>query len=103
MVSQTHYCKANTVSGDPCKAPATLVDKDGFCHAHAPGASERLSEAGRKGAAASAQRFRTPGLDSSALGDLETITDAQRWLRAIGRGAVTVSSKRRRQRPAYVP
>ena len=87
MVTQ---CQGTTAQGEQCRAPPSLVDPEtGLCPSHAPGASERLSHAGRKGAAASAQRFRTPGLDSSDLGELETVQDAQRWLRLIAEGVVT--------------
>ena len=84
-------CEARTASGEPCQAPPSLVNPErGLCLSHSPGASERLAEAGRRGAEATAKRFhRNPGLDASVLGDLETVKDAQRWLRAIGEGAVT--------------
>jgi hypothetical protein len=89
-VTRELKCQGTTTSGEPCKAPGTLVDPEtGLCPSHAPGASERLAEAGRRGAEATARRFKAPGLDPSDLGDLESVQDAQRWLRRIGEGVVT--------------
>lgn len=83
-------CTGTTASGSPCKAPANLLDpKTGFCPSHAPGASERLSEFGRKGARATARKHSKPGLDAQELGPLRTHEDAQSWLETIGRAVAT--------------
>ncbi len=83
-------CKAKNADGAPCRTPESVVDPTtGLCPSHAPGARERMSEIGRKGAEAAAKRFARGGLDPSALGKLETVADAQRWLRAIAEGVVT--------------
>ena len=83
-------CKAKNAKGVLCGAPESLVDeRTGLCPSHVEGAHERLSAIGRKGAEASAARFRRSGLDASDLGSLETVRDAQRWLEAIGEGVVT--------------
>lgn len=77
-------CQAARADGHPCGAPSHLVDPStGLCPSHAPGASERLSEAGRKGAEATARKLRGAGLPAEELGPLETVEDAQRWLRLI--------------------
>lgn len=77
-------CQATTASGAPCRAPSALVDpSQGLCPAHQPGASERLAEAGRKGAETTARKLRGDGLHPEELGALETVEDAQRWLKRI--------------------
>ena len=81
-------CQALTAKGKPCASPSRLVDPDtGLCGAHDPAKTERLKEAARKGGNATALRFKPSGLSSDRLGPLETIHDAQRWLRLIA-GAV---------------
>jgi len=77
-------CKGTTSSGDPCAAPAGFVDpSSGYCASHDPEMREMLREAGRRGGRATAKRFRGSGLPAEELGDLQTVEDAQRWLRLI--------------------
>ena len=77
-------CKAKNAKGDLCGAPESMVDPvTGLCPSHVPGAKERLSEIGHRGGEATKRKFGGRGLPRDALGPLETIKDAQRWLRLI--------------------
>ncbi len=77
-------CRATRAGGEPCEAPPQLIGKDGFCPAHRPGARERLSEAGRKGAAATARKWRgRGGLEPGELPELLTPHDAQTALDVV--------------------
>jgi hypothetical protein len=80
-------CREKNARGEPCRAPASLVDPvSGFCPAHGPGAKERLSEQGKVGAQVTKQvRRKGKGLRPGELGPLRTPEDAKRWLRIIGR------------------
>lgn len=83
-------CRATTVAGEPCRAPANTVDPDTrLCPAHAPGGREMLSEAGRKGGETMARRFKRRGLDPEVLGNLETVEDCRRWCELIGRAVAS--------------
>lgn len=83
-------CRATKADGSACGAPPRVVDPDtGLCPAHGPDASQRMSAIGRKGAEASAQRFRRGGLDPDDLPPLETHEDAKRWLELLARGVAT--------------
>lgn len=75
------------VAGEPCNAPEGLVDETGLCQSHRD--PEGMRERGRKGGEATREALARPGLTSEELGSLETIEDAQRWLRLIGEGVVT--------------
>lgn len=44
---------------------------------------------GMKGGRATKDAWKRPGLTSGELGDLETLADAQRWLRVIGSAVAT--------------
>lgn len=84
-------CKAVRADGSPCEAPYYFVDPStGYCHAHGPGAAERLAEAGRKGAEASA-RLRLPEkrLVDDDLPPLTSHEAAETWTDRIGRAAAT--------------
>ena len=77
-------CNGTNAAGEPCRSRA--VGKDGFCPAHRPGGKERMKRLAYEGAKA----VHSPkGLDPDALGDLETVRDAQRWLRMIALGVTT--------------
>ncbi len=81
-------CGARRADGEPCGAPPRLIGADGFCPAHRPGARERLSEAGRKGAAATARKWRgRGGLEPGELPELGTPHDAQRALDIVAHAA----------------
>ena len=81
-------CDHRYEDGTSCRSPEAFVDPDtGLCRQHGPGAAERMAEQGRKGALATKKRFGGISLPSDRLGPLETIHDAQRWLRLIA-GAV---------------
>ena len=78
-------CDHRYEDGTSCRSPEAFVDPDtGLCRQHGPGAAERMAEQGRKGALATKKRFGGISLPSDRLGPLETIHDAQRWLRLIG-------------------
>ena len=89
----THYyrrCQATKADGTPCGAPEALVNnKTGFCPSHGPGAAEHLAEAGRKGAAATARKFKLGGLDPDDLPPLDRPQAAEQWLETIGRAVAT--------------
>ncbi len=77
-------CKAKNAKGDLCGAPESMVDPvTGLCPSHVPGAKKRLSEIGHRGGEATKRKFGGRGLPRDALGPLESIHDAQRWLRLI--------------------
>lgn len=78
-------CKGTTREGVPCRAPEHMVDASGFCHAHGPGARDRMAERGRKGAISLRRKVTGSGLSEEALGPLTTHADAKRWLELIGR------------------
>ena len=83
-------CKAIKPDGERCRAPEHLVDPStGLCLSHAPGASERLAEAGRKGAEATRRRFQRTGLDPEELPLLDSPESAELWLENIGRAVST--------------
>ncbi len=80
-------CKHTKDDGTRCQAPEEFVDRQtGFCRNHGPGASERMSEQGRKGAKVTAKRLKAPALE---LGPLESHEDAKRWLQIIGRAVLS--------------
>ncbi len=76
-------CRATKDAGEPCGASPQLIGEDGFCPAHRPGARERLSEAGRKGAEALRDKYRRKNVQADTWA-LETPADAQEWLKQIG-------------------
>jgi hypothetical protein len=80
-------CREKNAKGEPCRAPASLVDPlSRCCPAHGPGAKERLSEQGKVGAQVTKQvRRKGKGLRPGELGPLNAPEDAKRWLRIIGR------------------
>ncbi len=81
-------CRATRSGGEPCGAPPQLIGEDGFCPAHRPGARERLSQAGRKGAEATARKLRgAGGLEPGELPVLRTPHDAQRALDIVAHAA----------------
>lgn len=93
----TKTCTATKSDGTPCQS--TLLHEGGpLCVAHAPGASKRMAERGRKGAHTTAQKLQGDGIDSDTLGPLDSPADAQRWLReialAVGRRSLTHSEGR---------
>lgn len=78
-------CNGLNAKGEPCGAAASLVDQDtGFCPAHGPGGREEMRRRAKLGAQATKNAWKRPGLREDELGDLETLADAQRWLRVIG-------------------
>lgn len=83
-------CKAQKADGSPCMAPPSLVNPaTGLCASHDEGAAERLRASGRRGAQVTARRFGGRGIRPGELRQLETHSDAKRWLRLIGEAVVT--------------
>ncbi len=81
-------CRATKTTGEPCGASPRLIGEDGFCPAHRPGARERLSEAGKKGGAATARKWRGGhGLEVGELPELRTPHDAQKALDIVAHAA----------------
>lgn len=83
-------CQATKADGSRCNAPGRFIDPEtGLCPAHKPGASERLSEFGRKGAEAAKQARRGEGLDPDELPVLDSPQAAERWAEVVGRAVAT--------------
>jgi len=82
-------CKAFNAHGEPCGSPESVVDPEtGLCWAHRPGGRERLVEAGRKGAEATARKWRgRGGLEPGELPQLVTPHDAQTALDIVAHAA----------------
>ena len=82
-------CSALNAEGKPCGSPESVVDPEsGLCWAHQPGGRERLVEAGRKGAEATARKLRgRGGLEPGELPELGTPHDAQRALDIVAHAA----------------
>ena len=76
-------CRATKPNGSACRAPDHLIDPEtGFCHAHGPGASERMRARGKKGSRALRDKLRRPNVQADDW-QLETLEDAQERLRRI--------------------
>lgn len=83
-------CRGKNAHGEPCGAHPHLVDQaTGWCPAHAPGGREEMRRRALKGAKATREAWKRPGLSEGELGALETLQDAQRWLRVIGSAVAT--------------
>lgn len=83
-------CRATNARGEPCGAPARLVDAETrLCASHDPECRERMREAARRGGEATARRLTRPGLDPEELPPLETPQDAARRLDLIARAVGT--------------
>ncbi len=82
-------CRDTRADGKPCGTPENLVDPEtGLCPAHRPGGREKLREAARKGAAATARKWRgRGGLEPGELPQLGTPHDAQRALDIVAHAA----------------
>lgn len=66
-------CRGTRVDGRPCKAPERMLDAKGLCPAHGPGATERLREAGKKGAEVSIRlKQKEKGLSPDELPPLDS-------------------------------
>lgn len=86
MPPEERTCRETTTDGAPCRAPANLVDPEtGLCPSHDPANRERIREAAKKGAEATANRLRGDGLDPDALPPLEGHDAAETWCDVVGR------------------
>jgi hypothetical protein len=62
-----------------------MVNQDtGYCGAHTPGGHDEMLRRASKGGQATRQAWKRPGVSVEELGALETVEDAQRWLRVLG-------------------
>lgn len=83
-------CAHEYDDGSPCQAPSSFVDPEtGYCPSHGPGASERLSEIGRKGGEAKARKDRRQGLEEDALPELDSPQAAEKLLEVVARAVAT--------------
>lgn len=80
-------CRGTNAEGDPCESP--VVDENGWCPAHGPDGSEKMSEIGRKGAESTAKKLKADGLEASDLPDLDHPRDAERLLEVVARAVAT--------------
>lgn len=100
MADDQQTCRGTRNDGEPCRQTEMLND-EGLCPAHRPGAQERLREAGRRGGEATASRRRGEDtLDPDALGELDSYSDAKRWLGIIARSVLSGAIDRERADPA---
>lgn len=82
-------CEHRNDDGSRCEAPSSFVDPDtGLCPSHSPNASERLSEAGKKGAETQHRQRRDGGLQEEDLPPLESADAAEVWCDQVGRAVV---------------
>lgn len=83
-------CKRIKADGTRCRVPEHFVDaRTGYCHAHGEGASGRMAELGRRGAAVTARKLRGGGLDPGDLPPLDGPRTASLWLDRVGRAVAT--------------
>ncbi len=82
-------CRARNQDGKRCRSPEHLVEPEvGYCPAHAPGGQERMAEMGRKGAEATARKWRgAHGLEPGELPELRTPHNAQKALDIVAHAA----------------
>ena len=81
-------CKHEYDDGRACKSP--FVDQEtGYCGNHGPGASERMAERGRKGAEATARKWKGRALSPDDLPPLDSPQTAALWLDRVGRAVAT--------------
>ena len=96
-----HKCQGQKADGTACGALPHLLDDNGLCPAHRPGARQTMADRGRKGGLATKRKLASPGLKSDELPSLQTHEDAQAWLETIGR-AVAVGRLSDRQAQAAI-
>lgn len=89
-MAQELRCKETNAAGEPCGASPSFVDPETrLCTTHQPGARERLSEQGKKGAKATKKKWDRPGLTPDQLGELEDVGDVKRWIALITGGVLS--------------
>lgn len=83
-------CQGINSKGEPCQAPDSVVNSEGFCPAHRPDGHRDMMERAKRGGAAKARRERRKdGLAPEELPPLDSHADAETWLEVIGRAAAT--------------
>lgn len=83
-------CSATNVDGSPCGAPSAFVDPEtGLCPSHDPENRERIREAARKGAKATARKLRGEGLEDDELPPLDSPQAAEKWCEIVARAVAT--------------
>ena len=75
-------CKGMKANVERCRS-RFVNGQTGFCPAHGPGASERMSAMGKRGGS-----VKSPRRKISDLPELQTAEDAQKWLEYIGRAVL---------------
>lgn len=76
----TRQCRDTNAAGEPCGSP--FVGEDGYCAAHGPNGSARMSARGAKGAEATARKMAGKGTvkaNEVPGGPPETMQDAAKW------------------------
>ena len=76
-------CQGIKADGARCSSP--FVGDGRFCGAHAPGASERMSERGRAGGLATAAKHAATFDADTELPPLDSVEAAGRWYEIIAR------------------
>lgn len=88
--SEGPRCKGRKADGTPCGAPPELVDPEtGLCSSHEEGASDRLREAGRRGAEVTKRRYSGTGLADEDLPPLDGPRAAEAWCEVVARAVAT--------------
>ncbi len=77
--------KTKTCAHEGCKAPSNFIKENGFCHAHGPGAKERLQLMGMRGGETMRRRWAGGALLPNELPPLVDHESAKKWLEILGR------------------
>ena len=89
MTETRRRCKAKNAQGEPCRMHPNLVSQATYlCNAHAPNGQQEMARRAKLGGRATQEVWHRPGLSAGDLGPLESVADAQRWLRLIGSGVL---------------
>jgi len=81
--------KAKTCAHKGCKAPSNFIKDNGFCHAHGPGAKERLQLMGMRGGETMRRRWAGGALLPNELPPLVDHESAKKWLEILGRAVAS--------------
>ena len=75
--------KAKTCAHEGCRAPSNFIKDNGFCHAHGPGAKERLQLMGMRGGETMRRRWAGGALLPNELPPLVDHESAKQWRRCV--------------------
>ena len=81
--------KPRTCAQKGCKAPSNFIKDNGFCHAHGPGAKERLQLMGMRGGETMRRRWAGGALLPNELPPLVDHESAKKWLEILGRAVAS--------------